>query len=105
MSFQAGFARLAINPELGHPISGYYIKRNVEGYLDDVEVNALALKAEEEPVVFLSLDVCSMAASSADKLRDIVSEKTGLSRAGSRSSARILIRRRTSAKARRKARS
>ncbi|MBR5738801.1 MAG: hypothetical protein IKY02_02305 [Lachnospiraceae bacterium] len=78
MSFQAGFARLAINPELGHPISGYYIKRNVEGYLDDVEVNALALKAEEEPVVFLSLDVCSMAASAADKLRDIVSEKTGL---------------------------
>ena len=46
---QAGFSRLNINPPMGTPINGYYKPRHVEGFLDDLEVVALARRADEVP--------------------------------------------------------
>jgi len=60
---QAGFAKLNINPPMGTPINGYYIPRHVEGYLDDLEVVALALKVENTTVVMLSVDTCIISTS------------------------------------------
>ena len=38
-NLKIGFARLNINPMLGVSISGYFIERRAEGFLDDIEVN------------------------------------------------------------------
>ena len=40
---QAGFSRVNVTPMLGIGIGGYFIPRYVEGVLDELEINALAL--------------------------------------------------------------
>ena len=45
--FHAGFAKANANPDLGIPICGYYIPRFAKGFLDDLEVRALALSLED----------------------------------------------------------
>ena len=66
---QAGFARLNINPPLGTPINGYYKPRHVEGFLDDLEVVALALQVENTISVMLSADICLIDTATSLKLR------------------------------------
>ena len=39
-TLQAGFARVNINPPLGIHISGYFVERKAEGFLDDLEAVA-----------------------------------------------------------------
>ena len=75
---QAGFSKLNINPPMGTPINGYYIPRHVEGFLDDLEVVALALKVEDTTVVMLSIDTCIISTSIAQSLRQQIAEATGL---------------------------
>ena len=59
---KTGYAQVTINPELGVPITGYYVPRFVKGYLDDLEASCLALTAGERPVLVLSVDNCLMEA-------------------------------------------
>ena len=61
-TLKTGYARVTINPELGTPITGYYVPRFVKGYLDDLEASCLALTAGETPVLVLSVDNCLMEA-------------------------------------------
>ncbi len=75
---QAGFARLDIMPALGTPIDGYFFARNVEGSLDTLEVNALALRVEQTTTLFLSLDLCLIATAECDKLRRSIAEATAV---------------------------
>ena len=75
---QAGFAKLNINPPMGTPINGYYIPRHVEGYLDDLEVVALALKVENTTVVMLSVDTCIISTSIAQTIRKQIAEAVNL---------------------------
>ena len=75
---QAGFAKLNINPPMGTPINGYYIHRHVEGFLDDLEVVALALKVEETTIVMLSIDVCLLSNALCLELREKIASATGL---------------------------
>ena len=75
---QAGFSKLNINPPIGTPINGYYKPRHVEGFLDDIEVVALALKVEETTIVMLSVDVCLLSSQVCRDLRKKVAEATGL---------------------------
>lgn len=75
---QAGFSKLNINPPMGTPINGYYKPRHVEGYLDDLEVVALALKVEDTTVVILSVDTCIISTSLTNELRCKIAEATGL---------------------------
>ena len=50
--FYAGFARVDITPSLDVPIIGYYVERKVEGVLDNLEVNAVALKVNDKKFCF-----------------------------------------------------
>ena len=75
---QAGFSKLNINPPIGTPINGYYKPRHVEGFLDDIEVVALALKVEDTTIVMLSVDVCLLSSQVCRDLRKKVAEATGL---------------------------
>ena len=78
MGLQAGFARANINPPMGIDINGYYVRRNAEGILDDLEVNALALKNGEKTVVLLSIDHLGTSDANYPRLREEISKKTSI---------------------------
>lgn len=75
---QAGFSKLNINPPMGTPINGYFVPRRVEGFLDDLEVCALALKVEDTTVVMLSVDNCEILTPTASQMRQHVAQTVGL---------------------------
>ena len=77
-TFHAGFAKANINPDLGMPICGYYIPRFAKGFLDDLEVRALALSLEETQVLIISLDQCYTEAKLATRIRKAVEAATGV---------------------------
>lgn len=77
-NLQAGFSRVNVNPMMGLPISGYYKPRFVEGILDDLEVNALALTCGETSVLLMTLDACHIPTVDCNNLADKISEVTGL---------------------------
>lgn len=78
MTLSAGFSRTVINPQCGVGIAGYYIPRRVEGVLDDLEINGLALSMEDECVLILSMDLCQIAQHSMVLLRQSAAEASGL---------------------------
>lgn len=57
---KAGFARANVNPMLGADISGYYKVRKAEGFLDDLEVNALALECDGRKAALVCIDVAGI---------------------------------------------
>lgn len=76
--FQAGFSRVNITPVMGTPIAGYYKPRFVEGVLDELEINALALSCGETKAVLLSFDLCGIKRTLMQKVSAAISEATGL---------------------------
>ena len=78
-TLKAGFARVNVNPTLGLAIRGYFKPRYVEGILDDLEINAVALSCGETKTVMMTLDACAIDTKEADVFRAYISEKTGIS--------------------------
>jgi len=76
--FRVGFAKSNINPDLGIPICGYYIPRFAKGFLDDLEVAALALELGDIRVVLLSFDLCYINAAKSAILHQKIQEATGI---------------------------
>ena len=56
---QAGFSRVNITPALGTEIVGYFHPRYAEGVLDELEINALALRRAGVCHIEISRD-CTM---------------------------------------------
>ena len=56
-TLQAGFARVNINPPLGIHISGYFVERKAEGFLDDLEAVALAVGDGKNTAILIKIDV------------------------------------------------
>lgn len=75
---KAGFARVCVNPKLGTPISGYFHERLTEGYLDDLEANALALSDGKETVLIISVDICGFAYPVQTPYREALSKELGI---------------------------
>ncbi len=75
---QAGFGRVNVNPPLGIDVNGYYVKRNAEGFLDDLEVNALALKNGDKTVLLMTVDNVGIANIYYPEFRKAISERTAL---------------------------
>lgn len=73
---EAGFARVNITPMLGVGIGGYFIPRYVEGILDEIEINALALACGEDKAVLISIDAMDL--KDAADFAQHISEVTGL---------------------------
>lgn len=77
-TLKAGFSRVNITPMMGIGLAGYFVARKAEKVLDELEINAIALEAGGEKVVFLSLDSCVSKTATFSALRKHVSEATGL---------------------------
>ena len=54
--FKVGYAQVNINPPLGIGIEGYYVPRFAKGFLDDLEIGALALSCGEKQILLISAD-------------------------------------------------
>ena len=79
---QAGFARVNVTPMMGIGIGGYFIPRHVEGVLDELEINALALSCGDEKALLITIDNESLKVDAAADFRQHISEVTGVSEAG-----------------------
>ena len=77
-NLKAGFARTCINPKLGTPISGYFHERLTEGFLDDLEANALALSDGNETILFICADSCGFSYPVQTPYREAISKELGI---------------------------
>ena len=76
--FLAGFSRVNVTPSINTPIIGYYIERRVEGVLDELEVNAVALKSENGAAIVMSVDNCAIGEARLTPVRERIAEITGV---------------------------
>ncbi len=76
---QVGFSRVNINPALGIPIPGYLNVRLAAGYLDDLEINALAFSTGEAKAVMLSCDHIGIRRVLQRQVIEAISAATGIS--------------------------
>ena len=75
----AGFARTNINPMMGIGISGYFIVRKAEAILDDLEINAVALKSGDDCAVMLSVDLLYVETFIAEECKAKIAKRLGIS--------------------------
>lgn len=57
-NLKVGFGKVNINPPLGIGVSGYYVPRFASGFLDDLEVCAMVLNADDKNIAVISVDTC-----------------------------------------------
>lgn len=77
---KVGFARLNINPMLGVSVSGYFIERRAEGFLDDIEVNAIAYECKGTRAIMISADLCDVKVYISDRIVEGITKKTGVTK-------------------------
>lgn len=77
-SLEAGFARVNVTPMLGIHVSGYFKERIAEGVLDELEINALALRCGSDTLLILSMDVCHIGTLRCTGFRRHIEEETGV---------------------------
>ena len=70
--FKAGFGRVNITPPMGIDIVGYFIKRNADGVLDELEANAVAVAFGDKKVLLVSVDHCGLFKSILDGFRKVI---------------------------------
>ena len=75
---KAGFGRVNITPPMGVDIVGYFIKRNADGVLDELEANAVALALGDKKVLLMSVDHCGLFKSIIDGFKSAINEQTGV---------------------------
>lgn len=78
MAFQVGYAQMNINPPLGIFVHGYYIDRFAEGFLDDLQASAMALKCGEKTILMLAVDNCLLRTPITDAYRQKIAQATGV---------------------------
>ena len=77
-TLKAGFGRVNITPMMGISIAGYYIPRNADGILDELEINVLALADDSTRVLLINLDSLGIRAELSRAFRAHVAEVTGV---------------------------
>lgn len=75
---KVGFAKENINPPLNAPIVGYYVKRLVKGYLDNLYTRAVAFDDGDKKAILIAVDVCLLSAKYINAMKQSVMEKTGV---------------------------
>ncbi len=75
---KAGFSKVNANPTLGIGISGYYVPRYAKGFLDDIEVSAIALSCKEKKMAIISVDICEPYQTFVDACCEMIEKATGL---------------------------
>ena len=77
-TLQAGFSRVNVTPMLGIGLAGYQIRRNADGVLDELEVNALAVACGDSKAVLIAIDHCGIVKSVLNPMRQHICDVTGL---------------------------
>ena len=77
-TLKAGFGSVNITPMMGISIAGYYIPRNADGILDELEINVLALADDSTRVLLINLDSLGIRAELSSAFRAHVAEVTGV---------------------------
>lgn len=75
---QAGFGRLDITHPLGFPVDGYFRDRSAKGYLDPLELNAIALSDGEERAVLIAGDFLGVDMADVKVIKGLITERLGL---------------------------
>lgn len=75
---KAGFARVDITPPLGTPLSGYFYRRESDGVLDPIQLNALAFGNGESTAVVIACDLIGMVLGQANRVRELIAARTGI---------------------------
>ncbi len=74
----AGFGRVNITPPIGIGLAGYFQVRVSDGVLDELETNALALKADDSEIIMIAVDNIGFEIPVMDKIRADVSKRVGI---------------------------
>ena len=78
--FQVGYAEVNINPPLGIGVDGYYIPRYAQGFYDDLSASALALAmGDDKKILILSIDCCLIPNPLILRMKEAISNATGVS--------------------------
>ena len=75
---KAGFARLDITPPFGNPLAGYFHMRFMQGILDPLELNAVAVSNGDATAVFIAVDFIGICMKNIAKLKQLITERTGV---------------------------
>ncbi len=77
-NFLVGMAKNDITPELGTLLYGYPLHRPADKLLDRLFVNAVAVKQNDETVVFVSSELCSMNLDNCSYIANSIAKSTGI---------------------------
>jgi len=77
-TLQAGFGRVNVNSTMGIHLRGNGLIRPVDGILDDLEINALAVSDGEKTAIMIAIDSCAMEWECAKEFKKSISEATRL---------------------------
>ncbi|NLM76664.1 MAG: hypothetical protein GX173_01070, partial [Ruminococcaceae bacterium] len=73
-----GAGRATITPPVGTILYGYAPGRPAEAVHDELRVTCIAFADEHEQAMLISADICTYHQNSADRLRRLVSDQTGM---------------------------
>lgn len=78
MSLYCGSAKAKIDPMIGTTLAGYMTERYSEGIHDSLYVRVIALRLDQEIVLFISLDVICVDSKYVFNLRNKIEERFGI---------------------------
>ena len=77
-NLSVGYAQVNINPKLDIGISGYYIPRTAQGFLDDLQASCLALSLNGNTVLLLHVDHLGLSNEKSQQYRKNIETATGI---------------------------
>jgi len=77
-NLKVGYSEVNANPPLGIGMQGYYIPRYAKGFLDDIEVRAMAISMGDKKIALISADICGFYGNVVDKYCEAIEKTTGL---------------------------
>ena len=79
-NLKVGFSRNNINPPLGCNVAGYFVKRIAKGFLDDLEVQTLAIECNGKQIIIMSVDIVNLLPETCNRFCNSIESVTGVSK-------------------------
>ena len=79
-NLKIGYASVNIDTDLKVGIDGYYLPRFSKGVLESLEVQTLALQANDKRVLLVSIDTCMAYKEEIDLIANEIEAKTGIAK-------------------------
>ena len=75
---KAGFGRVTITPPFGIPLAGYFVERPMDGVLDELEIQALALHDGKKQTLILVADLLGIRAVDLLPVRKAIAQRLNM---------------------------